>query len=271
MGVIEGTWGILGHAGVPNIGADEVQTVTLGAVPAAGQFRIAFMGFRTGLLAFNAAAAVVEAALEALPTIGVGNIVVGLIAQQYTLTFQGDLAKLALPLVSIEDNTVVDGGAVPVVITPAESVAGVTADGRGIRLGGFLLDITAGTLYQNKGTQLEPVWDRILAGINIPAASVNNLVEGWAGGYKLARGQHTTVAASDDIGTGLATVVSVVASLDDDPVDGAMHVTASIGDQAGTPIAGNILIKTWKSTDADATLIAATTFAKKVNWIAVGT
>lgn len=96
-------------------------------------------------------------------------------------------------------------------------------------------------------------------------------IEGVAGGYKIARGQHTTVAASDTVVTGLATVVSAVAVLDDDPVDGVMQVTASIGDQAGAPAAGSILIKGWKSTDGDATQIAATTFAKKVNWIAIGT
>lgn len=96
-------------------------------------------------------------------------------------------------------------------------------------------------------------------------------VVGIGAQMKVVRGQHTTVAASDTVVTGLATVVAVVAQLDDDPVDGAMHVTASIGDQLGTPAAGSILIKTWKSTDADATLIAATTFTKKVNWIAIGT
>lgn len=94
---------------------------------------------------------------------------------------------------------------------------------------------------------------------------------GQATGLRMAAGQHTTVAASDTVVTGLASVALVVAQLDDDPVDGAMHVTASIGDQAGAPAAGSILIKGWKSTDGDATLIAATTFNKKVNWIALGT
>lgn len=97
-------------------------------------------------------------------------------------------------------------------------------------------------------------------------------VTGLAGGYKIARGQHTTVAADDTLVTGLATVVSVVAQLDDDPVAGAQHVTSSIGDQAGAPAAGSVQIKTWKATAAgDTALIAATTFGKKVNWIAVGT
>ena len=84
-------------------------------------------------------------------------------------------------------------------------------------------------------------------------------------------GQATTVAASDTIVTGLRTLVGVVATLDSDPVAGAQFVTASIGDQAGTPAAGSFLLKTWKATAAgDTALIAATTFTKKVNWTAFG-
>lgn len=95
---------------------------------------------------------------------------------------------------------------------------------------------------------------------------------GVAAGYKIARGQATTVAASDTIVTGLTTVVSAVACLEDAPVIGCDRATAAIGDQAGTPAAGSILIKTWKPTaSGDATPVAATTFTKKVNWIAIGT
>lgn len=93
-----------------------------------------------------------------------------------------------------------------------------------------------------------------------------------AAGYKVARGQHTTVDENDTVVTGLATVVAVVASLDDDPVAGAQFVTASLGDQAGAPAAGSVLIKTWKATaSGDTALIAASTFGKKVNWVAIGT
>lgn len=126
------------------------------------------------------------------------------------------------------------------------------------------IDIEAGGVLRIAGVQ-----------VTASAADLNALppdgVQGVAANYALARGQHTTVAASDAVVTGLATVVAVMAQLDDDPVDGCMHVSASIGDQAGAPAAGSIYIKTWKSTDADATLIAATTFNKKVNWIAIGT
>lgn len=93
-----------------------------------------------------------------------------------------------------------------------------------------------------------------------------------AAGYKIARGQLTTVTATDTVVTGLATVVAVVACLDSDPVDDPEWVTATIGDQAGTPAAGSVIIKTWKNTSgSDPTPVAASTFSKKVNWIAVGT
>lgn len=99
-----------------------------------------------------------------------------------------------------------------------------------------------------------------------------NIVAGVADGYKIARGEHTTVAASDTVVTGLATVISIVATLESDPVAGMQHVTADVGDQAGTPAAGSVLIKGWKATAAgDTALIAATTFTKKVNWVAIGT
>jgi hypothetical protein len=96
----------------------------------------------------------------------------------------------------------------------------------------------------------------------------------WMAGkqFNAVAGQQTTVAAVDTVVTGLQTVVSVVASLDSDPGDDPEWVTASIGDQAGSPAAGSILVKTWKNTGGtDPTPVAATTFGKKVNWIAVGT
>lgn len=90
-------------------------------------------------------------------------------------------------------------------------------------------------------------------------------------GLRVDFGQATTVTASDTIATGLSEVVAVVASFDDNPGDDPNYVSASIGDQAGTPAAGSFLLKTWKNTGGtDPTPLAATTFSKKVNWIAVG-
>lgn len=106
----------------------------------------------------------------------------------------------------------------------------------------------------------------------MPFVSHSTDVKGVAADYAIARGQHTTVAASDTVVTGLATVVSVVASMESDPVDDPFMCSAAKGDQAGAPAAGSVYIKTWKNTGGtDPTPAAATTFSKLVNWIAVGT
>jgi hypothetical protein len=90
-------------------------------------------------------------------------------------------------------------------------------------------------------------------------------------GLKVVAGQATTVTASDTIATGLALVVAVVAGFDSDPVDDPLYVSASIGDQAGSPDAGSFILNTWKDTSgSDPTPVAASTFSKKINWIAIG-
>ena len=89
--------------------------------------------------------------------------------------------------------------------------------------------------------------------------------------HKIITGQHTTVAASDTIDTGLRKVLYAVAQLEDAPVIGCDRALAAVGDQNGTPAIGSILIKTFKpTTTTDTTPIAATTFSKKVNYIAIG-
>jgi predicted RecA/RadA family phage recombinase len=95
-------------------------------------------------------------------------------------------------------------------------------------------------------------------------------LEGGAG-LRMSAGQLTTVTATDTVVTGLATVIGAVASLDSDPGDDPMLASATIGDQAGAPAAGSIIVKTWKNTGGtDPTPLAASTFSKKVNWFAWG-
>src|SRR5262245_3784655 len=72
-----------------------------------------------------------------------------------------------------------------------------------------------------------------------------NSVVGVGAGYKIARGQMTTATATDTVVTGLATVVSAVANMEDAPVIGADRANATIGDQAGAPAAGSIVIKSF--------------------------
>lgn len=107
-----------------------------------------------------------------------------------------------------------------------------------------------------------------LGGVTIPPTAV----AGVAAGYKIARGTVTPTSASHTVVTGLATVVSAVASLKGAPTLTHMFTAADIGDQAGSPAAGSILIKSYKPTaTGDVTPIASTTPWAAVDWIAVGT
>ena len=104
--------------------------------------------------------------------------------------------------------------------------------------------------------------------------NVSNQAEALAAaGLKVRSGSTTLTSASMTVITGLATVTAVIASLESAPVLTCSDATAQLGDQAGTPAAGSILLKGWMPTGTgDATPIPATGFAsKKVNWLAIGT
>ncbi len=93
---------------------------------------------------------------------------------------------------------------------------------------------------------------------------VNNL--------KIRYGQHTTIDADDDVVTGLSVVLAAVAVLESDPTLTCDRITAVIGNQSGTPAAGVIQIKSWMPTDSTLTTpVAASSFSKKVDWVAWGT
>lgn len=70
----------------------EIQTVTVNGSPTGGNFTLTFKGQTTSNIAYNATAGAVQSALEALSTIGTGNVTVaGSAGGPYTVTFQGAL------------------------------------------------------------------------------------------------------------------------------------------------------------------------------------
>jgi hypothetical protein len=72
--------------------SNEVQTVTINGAPTGGTFTLTFGGQTTAALARNASAADVQAALQALSSIGAGNVTVtGSAGGPYTVTFVGTL------------------------------------------------------------------------------------------------------------------------------------------------------------------------------------
>lgn len=108
---------------VPQVGvADEVQELTVSGTPTGGTWRLSFYGLETADLAHNISAANLQAALEAVPTIGTGNVTVTLALSVYTVTFGGALAGQNLPLLVLSDNSLT-GGTAPTV-TIAEDTKG---------------------------------------------------------------------------------------------------------------------------------------------------
>lgn len=95
-------------------GVSEVQSVVATGATA-GNFTLTFLGQTTGNIAWNAIAATVQTALQALPSIGSGNVTCAggpLPATPVTITFAGSLAKVAnLPLLVV--------GGTPLTTAPA--------------------------------------------------------------------------------------------------------------------------------------------------------
>jgi hypothetical protein len=102
---------------------NEVQTLTITGTPTGGTFRLSFRSVTTGTIAFSATAAAVQAALEALSTIGTGNVVCTggpLPGTAVVITFQGQLAGQNQPLIAVNTPSFTGG------TTPAATVAETT-------------------------------------------------------------------------------------------------------------------------------------------------
>lgn len=105
-----------------------VQTLTGNTNVTSGTYTLTFYGQTTAALAFNAANSAVQAALEALPAIGAGNVAVtgGHLgtATPFTITFQGALANVPVPQGAI--NVAALGGSGVGSITFVTSTVGLT-------------------------------------------------------------------------------------------------------------------------------------------------
>ncbi len=78
-------------------GNNDLQRITIDGA-GSGNFALTFNGQTTAALAFNASAATVQAALEALPGVGAGQVSVSQNAtNSYTIAFKGTLANRPLP------------------------------------------------------------------------------------------------------------------------------------------------------------------------------
>lgn len=89
-------------------GVNEVQTITSPNNPSGGTFRLKFGNEWTGSIAYNASAAMIEAALLALVSIPAGAVSCGggaLPGTDVTVTFQGALARTDVALLQVDSSS----------------------------------------------------------------------------------------------------------------------------------------------------------------------
>lgn len=104
-------------------GTDEVQTIEFSSEPDAGDWTIVFDGVETGSLAFNANAAAIQTALNALSNLSAVTVT-GNYASGFEVTFAGADGEVDQPLLQIGTNDLEDGG-LPVTVTFAEDTKGI--------------------------------------------------------------------------------------------------------------------------------------------------
>lgn len=165
MPIIEGAIGApIQNAGAPSAGTDEVQTLTISGAPDGGTFKLAYAGFTTAAISWTdtdaTLIAAIDAALEALASIGTGGITAadGTLTDgvgTVTLTFAGNLGKQAVATITVADDSLTGADAA---VAVAETTPGVNATARGAAPGALLVDTTNKKLYINTGTALAPTW-----------------------------------------------------------------------------------------------------------------
>jgi hypothetical protein len=109
--------------GVSTSPTSEVQSLAITGTPSGGTFKLAFKGAVTGTIAYNAAAADVQAALAPLTTIGFGNVACtggALPGSAVVITFSGALAGQGQPLITVSTPALTGG------TTPAAAVTRTT-------------------------------------------------------------------------------------------------------------------------------------------------
>ncbi len=103
---------------------DEIQTVTITGAPTGGTFTLSYGGNTTSALAYNATAAAVQTALQALASIGAGNALVsGSAGGPYTVRFTSTLGLSNVALMTAVSS--LTGGTSPSVVI-VEAQAGNT-------------------------------------------------------------------------------------------------------------------------------------------------
>lgn len=106
--------------------ANEVSKLTITAT--GGTYTLTYSGQTTTALAFNAAAATIQAALEALSNVGTGDLVVSGTGATRTITAAATFVSLNLADLTVDDALATGGDVTIESVTQGSTAAGVTND-----------------------------------------------------------------------------------------------------------------------------------------------
>lgn len=145
-------------AAAPTTGVDEVVTLTTTGTVSGGTFTLTFGGQTTTAIAYNATAATVSTALQALSTIGSANVTCAggpLPSTGVTIQFTGILSGTNVGAMSSTDSLT---GSTPATVLTV-TTAGVQGSYRGAPANSVLMRTDGvGFLYVNTNTSQRPVW-----------------------------------------------------------------------------------------------------------------
>jgi hypothetical protein len=169
--------------GTSTAGTNEVQTVSLTGVPTGGTFTLSFGGQTTAPIAFDAIAATVQAALQALSTIGAGNATVTGTGP-WIVTFAGALAKTNVALMTA-NGALLTGGTSPTAVV-VETTAGVPA-ATAVAVVALTGEVPSGVVLDFGGGKVVTTTARALKGATsipstaVPVSIVNTNSAAYAG------------------------------------------------------------------------------------------
>jgi hypothetical protein len=130
------------------VGTNAAQTLTITGTPTGGTFKLTFNGIETATIAYNAAAAAVQSALEAISTIGTNNVSCSggaLPATPVIITFVNQLAAEPQNLITVTSPAFTGGS------SPAGAVTNTTTGIRAVGAGA-----TASIRLRHTRMQIQP-------------------------------------------------------------------------------------------------------------------
>ena len=161
------------------VGTNEVQTIDIDDDASGGTFTLSYGGQTTGAIAYDALPAVVEAALEALSTLGLGTATVTGATPSWVVTFTGDHASESMTAITGDGALITGGDATDVEIANTTVGVDAVAEQQDFLVGGTW---TGGTFTLSFGGETTGAidWDAGVGEIEMALEALDGIAVGEA-------------------------------------------------------------------------------------------